>query len=318
VQDFVFTVVLVTSLQLFLSILRQAVSVGDIYGIAKKPLSVSIAGDSGVGKDTLANALSECFGVNSTVIIPGDGYHRFERGDARWKATTHLNPDANDLWLWAKHLSQALARLNFSYRDYDHSNGRFRNKVPSNRGDLVISQGLHGLYSELSGMTDLGIYLSMDEKLRERLKMKRDTSARSSSVKSVKQSIKSRQSDFVRYVSPQQERADLRIHFVDLEENSFKILFNSKTPSIDDRISKLLQAIINLECRSVVIDGQVWKSISMKELGFYEMESLFRGSFDNYNQLFAYSNHFSGGIQGVLQYIVFMNLESKRRSTQSA
>ena len=317
-QDCAFTVVLVISVQLFLSILRQAVSVGDIYGIATKPLSVSIAGDSGVGKDTLAIALSECFGVNSTVIIPGDGYHRFERGDSRWKAITHLNPDANDLWLWSKHLNQALARLNFSYRDYDHSNGRFKNKVPSNRGDLVISQGLHGLYSELSEVTDLRIYLSMDEVLREKLKVNRDVAARSSTVRSVRNSISLRRTDFIKYVNPQREMADLRIHIAELDENSFKLLFNSRTPSMDDQISKLLVAISNLECRSITVEGQVWKSISMSGLGFSEMESLFRASFDHYNQLFAFTNKFSGGMQGILQYIVFMNLESKRRSTRSA
>lgn len=318
VQDCTFTVVLVISVQLFLSILRQAVTVGDIYGIANKPLSVSIAGDSGVGKDTLASSLSECFGVNSTVIIPGDGYHRFERGDSRWKSITHLNPDANDLSLWSKHLNQALSRLNFSYRDYDHSNGRFRNKVPSNRGDLVISQGLHALYSELSEITDLRVFLTMDEKLRERLKLDRDVSARSASIASVKKSIKSRKDDFTKYVSPQQAKADLIIHISDLREDSFTILFSSKSPSLDEHICQQLVAIANIECRTVVFEGQSWKNVSKAGLSKLEIEDLFRGSFEHYNQLFAFTNKFSGGSKGILQYLVFVNLESKRRSTQSA
>jgi uridine kinase len=256
--------------------------------------------------------------VNSTVIIPGDGYHRFERGDARWKSITHLNPDANDLSLWSKHLNQALSRLNFSYRDYDHLNGRFRNKVPSNRGDFVVSQGLHALYSELSEITDLRVFLTMDKKLRERLKLNRDVSTRSASIASVKNSIKSRRDDFTKYVSPQQAKADLIIHIRDLGEDSFTILFNSKSPSLDEHICQQLVAIANIECRTVVFEGQAWKNVSKVGVAKQEIEDLFRGSFEHYNQLFAFTNKFSGGSKGILQYLVFVNLESKRRSTQSA
>ena len=61
--DLFFTLNLALGLTFLIKFIRVSVKVGDIYGLSKKPLSFSIAGDSGVGKDSLSNEISKLFEV---------------------------------------------------------------------------------------------------------------------------------------------------------------------------------------------------------------------------------------------------------------
>jgi putative ribosome biogenesis GTPase RsgA len=60
--DFFFTLNLALGLTFLVKFIRVSLKVGDIYSLSKKPLSISIAGDSGVGKDSLSNEISKLFG----------------------------------------------------------------------------------------------------------------------------------------------------------------------------------------------------------------------------------------------------------------
>ena len=55
---------------------------------------IAICGDSGSGKTVLANTLNLLFKKDG-LTLETDRYHKWERGDPKWKEITHLNPDAN-------------------------------------------------------------------------------------------------------------------------------------------------------------------------------------------------------------------------------
>ena len=72
--------------------------------IKNKPFLIGIGGDSGVGKSTLTELLTDLFGPHNMSIIRGDDMHRWERGHNKWDEITHLSPKANHLHEDIRHL----------------------------------------------------------------------------------------------------------------------------------------------------------------------------------------------------------------------
>jgi uridine kinase len=310
--NIVLTLIIVSSAQFFFSVIKRAVNVGDVYQLAKKPFGIAIAGDSGVGKDTLADALVSAFGRESTLVISGDGYHRFERGDLRWKNQTHLDPRGNNLALWAQHLKKAQIRSDFKYRDYDHHPGRFVLNIRSTRADLLISQGLHALYPEVADSLELRLFLTMDEPLRKLLKVKRDSNSRNTQKTEVLKQIQKRVTDYKNYILPQMDNANLHINISKIELDDFELQFKSNNAAFDSLIVASLVSISDLNCSEKQIDGKTWKVIKGTGRSTIDLMPLFKGTFKHYNQIFAYNETFQAGIIGVMQYIVFSSLENIR------
>jgi ABC-type multidrug transport system fused ATPase/permease subunit len=120
-----FTLNLVIGAVLMLKILKEAQKLGDIYSLAKKPVTINIAGDSGVGKDTLSNEIARLFGDQEIALMLGDDYHLHERGESSWLTTTHLSVDANDLEGMGRDFRKLLRGEQLYVKHYDHSVGRF-------------------------------------------------------------------------------------------------------------------------------------------------------------------------------------------------
>ena len=74
------------------------------FRLSRKPFVIGIAGDSGSGKDTLNDAITDLFGTNAVASLSGDDYHLWDRNKPSWQAMTHLNPMANDLERYANDL----------------------------------------------------------------------------------------------------------------------------------------------------------------------------------------------------------------------
>ena len=81
------------------------------YGIVSNSLYnkqsnilIGVGGDSGVGKTSLVKELSSLF-KNNFLAIEGDGDHKWERGDKKWKTFTHLDPKANNIYNTANALT---------------------------------------------------------------------------------------------------------------------------------------------------------------------------------------------------------------------
>jgi uridine kinase len=298
------------------SILQKGLTEGDHFKIGKKPLTISIAGDSGVGKDTLTNILKNAFGQKGTIVIAGDGYHKYERSDPSWRAVTHLNPNANNLELWASHLKTAIGRRKYQFSEYNHENGRFfLNEVEKN-GDLIISQGLHALYEQVSEESDLKIYLSMESKLKTELKISRDTTARKQDLNSVKKKISSRKHDHAKYVAPQSASADLLIHLQRNPKNPSpepQIFFRCRNQQMVYDLQNIMMSVNGVQVTSTKLNGDEWFTISTEQYYRLNLSTLIRSSIKKHKQLFPTPTDSVYGSQALLSFLVFYLLAEKRK-----
>lgn len=197
------------------SILRTANLTGDPFQIGQRPISFGIAGDSSTGKDTLSNAIAQIFPLEAPQMINGDDYHLYERGHSVWQRTTHLDPKANDLSRQSMDVQKMLRRDSVEIREYSHVNGRFSDLQTRRPADVVIVNGLHSLLlPPVRERFDAKIFLTMNETLRSQLKYGRDLAERSASIDQVRTEIERRRPDYLRFVEPQSESADL-VMYVD-------------------------------------------------------------------------------------------------------
>ena len=190
--------------------LRESVSGDNFFRLSRKPFSIGIAGDSGSGKDTLADAISMIFGSHSVVQLSGDDYHLWDRHKPIWQVITHLNPKSNDLELFNNDLTLLSEGKNIQARHYDHKTGKLSRLIPVKSNDFIIASGLHALYLEaLRDKYNLKIFLDMDEDLRKYLKLQRDVNKRGHAKEAVLESIKKRENDSEKFIKSQAVYADL-------------------------------------------------------------------------------------------------------------
>ena len=204
------TALLAIGVILLAEVWRQMVGQNEYYRQSRSPIVLGIAGDSGSGKDTLADAVEGLFGQHSVTQISGDDYHYWDRKKPMWQAMTHLNPRANDLSQYTNDLVKLVDGQYIHARHYDHSSGikTKPRKIKSN--DVIIASGLHALYSPvLRNCYDLSVYLDIDEDLRTYFKIKRDVTKRGHSLEKVLASIQKRKNDSEAFVLPQKKHADL-------------------------------------------------------------------------------------------------------------
>jgi uridine kinase len=308
------TILTVYSLFFLMRILQHGVLQGDVYSLAKEPFSVSISGDSGVGKDSLTFTLQEAFGAETTTVICGDNYHLFERGDYVWGSKTHLNPQMNDISQWKNDLLSAKSRDTFISREYDHTKGRFKTAKSSKRADLVVSQGLHANYGELHGNSNTSIHLEMDEELRIHLKLLRDVKARNHSRDDVVRQLEGRKDDFNRFINVQRESCDLVIRFLPgdaLEVRYIEVSSSKKSKLIADIYQEILihcpQALMHTDERE-----------SLLRIDCSQISGAFTGAalqdlMIGFHQFFPTPPKFKGQLQGMLQFIVFRAIEFNRQ-----
>ena len=189
---------------------RDGIRGSDHFGLRSRPFVLGIAGDSGTGKDTLADAIQGLFGSHSVAHISGDDYHIWDRDQPLWQNITHLNPRANDLAAMTKSVIDLAESRTVSVKRYDHSNGRFARAISLRHNDFVVVSGLHVFYSpQLRELCDSRIFLDMDEDFRRYLKIRRDVELRGHTVESVDAVLESRADDSKRFIKPQIEHADV-------------------------------------------------------------------------------------------------------------
>jgi hypothetical protein len=139
-----------------------------------KPYIISIAGDSGSGKSTISNFIRLYYGYENTTLISGDDLHRWERGDKNWETITHLNPEANNLKLGDLQLLTLREGVKVLRKKYNHKTGQFGDMVTIHPNKYIINEGLHAFYTiRAETLSDLKIYIDIDEDLRIDLKIKK-------------------------------------------------------------------------------------------------------------------------------------------------
>jgi len=197
-------------LVLAIRIWREAISRNDFFRLSRKPFVLGVAGDSGAGKDTFADAITGLFGEHSVVNLSGDDYHLWDRQKPMWQVMTHLNPMANDLEGFCNDLVSLTDGKSILSKNYDHQTGRKSKPFQIESNDFIIASGLHALYHPiLRECYNLKIYLDIDEDLRRHFKLKRDVQQRGHTVEQVLSSFEKREPDSERFIRPQANQADL-------------------------------------------------------------------------------------------------------------
>ncbi|WP_199770945.1 uridine kinase [Achromobacter sp. AONIH1] len=204
------TTLVATGLVLAARIWREGVSRNDFFRLSRRPFVLGIAGDSGAGKDTYSDALTDLFGTHSVAKLSGDDYHLWDRQKPMWQVMTHLNPRANDLEAFANDLVALSDGKPIQSRHYDHQTGRMSKPFKIKSNDFIFASGLHALYLPiLRNCYSLSVYLDIDEDLRRYLKLKRDVEVRGHTRERVLGSFERREPDSAKFIRPQAAHADL-------------------------------------------------------------------------------------------------------------
>jgi uridine kinase len=191
-------------------LIREGVIRNDYFRLSRRPLLVGIAGDSGAGKDTLADAIIGLVGIEVVTHVSGDDYHLWDRHKPMWQVMTHLNPSANDLLAFREDLLTLAGGSWVQNRHYDHSVGRRSKPMTIFSNEVIIASGLHALYDPvLCSRYDVRIFLDMDDSVRRFLKVQRDVHKRGHRLDVVMAAIERRASDRDRFIQPQAANADL-------------------------------------------------------------------------------------------------------------
>ena len=216
---------------------REGILHNDYYILSRRPLAIGIAGDSGTGKDTLADSIEGLFGAHSVARISGDDYHNWDRRQPMWKVLTHLNPQANDLYQFNQDVFQLMAGRSVRNRHYDHATGHSSKPRLIHHNDVVVASGLHALYSpELNRRYDLRVFLDMDPALRRYLKARRDVEERGASEEAVIASLEKREPDSAHFVEPQAKAADLVLSLHPLHPDLLLDAGGDREPALKLRI----------------------------------------------------------------------------------
>lgn len=237
------TALVATGILLAVRIWRETITRNDFFRLSRKPFVIGVAGDSGAGKDTFANAISGLFGPRSVAAISGDDYHLWDRHQPMWEVMTHINPAANDLESFAKNLVAITDGRSIKAKHYDHHTGKMSKPLTIKSNNIIIASGLHALYLPiLRECYDLSIYLEIDEDLRTFFKIQRDVIKRGYTVQQVLATLEKRKPDSRKFIHPQAAYADLILSLRPIHSN---ILGN-----IDDVVKLSIPPRMKLVVRS--------------------------------------------------------------------
>ncbi len=325
-----YTLIVSFGLLIAIQLLRQGIRENDYYRLGNRPVSLGIAGDSGVGKTTFSKGLAAIFGESSIAEVSGDDYHNWDRSSPMWKTMTHLNPKANKLFNLVKDVRSLLNGSPVNARIYNHSTGNFSPSKIRNSRDVILVEGLHALYpKQLIEELDVRIFIKMDEDVRTYLRIKRDVTERGHVEEEVRNEIERRKADGQKYIQPQALRSDILFSLLPInseliEKNNsinsnLKIQATIRNGIYYDDLVRVLIGVCGLQVNIDSIDekGEVVIEIS-GDLASEDVNLAVNILIPHMGELFDFSAEFEGGVQGIMQIITLMELDEalKRRRTK--
>ena len=316
------TLVMTSGILSVIGFLRSSISSQDSLRIGLKPITIGLAGDSGSGKSALTESIFRLFPSESCQIIEGDNYHLYERNAIEWKTVTHLNPMANNLTALESDVRNAKLRKAFKPRVYDHNTGKFLSGDKMTSGDVLIVSGLHSLYINQKGrMYDIGVFLSMNDVLRENLKVKRDSATRGASEQQVRNAIAMRKSDSERFIGPQEKDAEI-VFELDIEDGSkredLRFYCNIRTrslsflPLLSDALTSLVLVPHQLSQGSQI--GELELSVRGQDLTAIDLMIIAKYLDPEICNLFSPNASFAPGTLGLQSLVVLLATGEKRRN----
>lgn len=293
---------------------KAGIKSNELYA-RQQNLVIGISGDSGTGKSTLMKQFTTIFGHRAT-LIEGDGDHRWERGDAHWQEVTHLNPKANFLHRQAEQLlllknNQPAWRI-----DYNHHSGKFDAPRRIEPTEFILLSGLHPLYlPKMRKLVDIKIYLDPQEEVKQHWKIIRDMRERGHSKERILEQMRRRAEDIKKYIAPQQEFADIVIHY--FTKDTFEVGDPSATFSVqlkitfdsNVKIEPLLQTLIQEGISSewnYADDLRTQELILDKPLPPQVLHQLYADLLPNIEELLASKLEWLDGFDGFVQFICLM------------
>jgi uridine kinase len=193
------------------TILREEIKNKLILSICN---SIAIVGDSGSGKTTLSNLILPLFNKNDILHLECDRYHKWERTDTNWKNHTHLNPDSNHIDKMTNDIYNLKIGNSIYQVDYDHSTGKFTEPDNIESKETVILCGLHCLHNDkINNLFNLKIYIDTEDNLKKYWKIQRDFKKRNYDIQTILKKIEERHNDYIMYILPQRNNADIIIHY---------------------------------------------------------------------------------------------------------
>jgi uridine kinase len=180
----------------------------------RRPFLLGIVGDSGSGKNTVADAVAELLGLERTTDLRLDDYHRYTREERAELGLTALNPLVHNFALMQEHLLMLREGRTVRNRSYDHKDGSFGPIRVIEPGDVVLVRGLLGYPNEsIRDLYDLTVFLHPEPDLLFRWKLRRDVLSRGYKEAEVLKSIASHLLDSKEFVAPQADRADVVVKY---------------------------------------------------------------------------------------------------------
>lgn len=181
-----------------------------------RPVVIGIAGGSGSGKSTIADAVLEEVGGGAAVMIQHDSYyqHRPDLTFEQRTATNYDHPDSLETDLMAEHLRGLLAGKPVERPAYDFTQHlRSDSTVTVAAAPVIIVEGILVLAEpSLRDLMDLKIYVDTDSDLRLARRLGRDVAERGRSVESVlAQYLATVRPMHLQFVEPSKRYADFII-----------------------------------------------------------------------------------------------------------
>jgi uridine kinase len=304
-----------------LRIFRQSIYENNFYRATRQPFVIGITGDSGTGKDTLAEAIMDVTGPESSVNISGDDYHKYDRSKGHWVSVTHLNPEANNLGNFAADIGRLKLRQHIRKRHYDHKTGKLSRleKIPAK--DFVIVSGLHTFSSsKLEQISDLRVYLDMDEDLRRYFKLQRDVLIRKKGVEETLRAMDKRRSDFRKYVVPQIHKAHIVFSLRSTQTLSWDMRADPRKLFLDVQISRgfdearIFRVLVGTcNCQVSPLRDVSHNRHSFRISGYVSAETIelaAKSAGIGDGQLFDLKPKWVGGMLGVMQLVTLMSITS--------
>lgn len=181
-----------------------------------KPLIIGIAGGTGSGKTTVAQAIAKSLNDDGVAIIQHDSYYR-DRSDLPFAEREKINfdhPDALETNLFVQHLRELIAGREIRIPVYD-----FTTHTRKKGGLLIASQKaiiIEGILifaeKELRDLMDVKIFVDTDDDIRFIRRFQRDINERGRNTETViRQYLETVRPMHIEFAEPSRKYADIII-----------------------------------------------------------------------------------------------------------